>query len=140
MIHTPRFSKFKKFFRAKPLKRVYKNISYPALCNGSIGLKIISAGLLSIAQLQSVRHVLNKITKKVGKVNIFAFPNATLSSKSIGSRMGKGKSGKNVWVCKLKPGFLFCSINTALVVIAERALKAAQFRMPMATKIIKNNF
>jgi large subunit ribosomal protein L16 len=140
MLFIPKFSKFKKSFRAKPIKRIYKKIDHPIIINGSVGLKILSSGLMSSDQLQAVRQVINKIIKKIGKIQIFSFPNATISQKSAGSRMGKGKGGKNFWVCKLQPGFIFCVINTLFISTAKRALKAAQFRMPVATKIILNNF
>jgi large subunit ribosomal protein L16 len=140
MLFIPKFSKFKKSFRAKPIKRIYKKINYPTIINGSIGLKILSSGIISSEQLQAIRQVISKIIKRVGKIKFFSFPNATISKKSIGSRMGKGKGGKNIWVFKLQPGFIFCLINTALINTAKRALKAAQFRMPVATKIIINNF
>jgi large subunit ribosomal protein L16 len=140
MLFIPKFSKFKKSFRAKPIKRVYKNVDHPIIINGSIGLKILSSGLMSSEQLQAVRQVINKIIKKIGKIQFFAFPTGTVSEKSIGSRMGKGKGGKNIWVCKLQPGFIFCTINTSVIYIAKRALKAAQYRMPVATKIIVNTF
>lgn len=140
MLFIPKFSKFKKSFRAKPIKRISKKIEYPNIINGTIGLKILSPGLMSSSQLQAVRQVINKVMKRVGKVRFFAFPNATISTKSSGSRMGKGKGGKNYWVCKLQPGVMFCYINTSLINKAKIALKAAQFRMPVATKIIVNNF
>jgi large subunit ribosomal protein L16 len=140
MLFIPKFSKFKKSFRAKPIKRIYKKIDHPSIINGSIGLKILSSGLMSSDQLKAVRQVINKIIKRIGKIQFFSFPNATISKKSSGSRMGKGKGGKNYWVCKLQPGFMFCMINTSLINVAKRALKAAQFRMPVATKIVINNF
>ena len=140
MLFIPKFSKFKKAFRAKPIKRIYKKIDYPSILNGSVGLKILSSGLISSDQLQAVRQVINKIIKRKGKIKFFAFPNATISKKSSGSRMGKGKGGKNYWVFRLQPGFMFCIINTSLINIAKHALKAAQFRMPVATKIVINNF
>jgi large subunit ribosomal protein L16 len=140
MLFIPKFSKFKKSFRARPIKRIYKKIDYPSIINGSVGLKILSSGLISSDQLKAVRQVISKIIKRVGKVKFFSFPNATVSKKSLGSRMGKGKGGKNFWVFKLQPGFMFCIVNTALINIAKNALKAAQYRMPVATKIIINNF
>ena len=140
MLFIPKFSKFKKSFRAKPIKRIYKKIDYPSVVNGSIGLKILSSGLISSEQLQAVRQVINKIVKRIGKIKFFSFPNAKVSKKSSGSRMGKGKGGKFFWVFRLQPGFMFCIINTSLINIAKRALKAAQYRMPVASKIIINNF
>ena len=140
MVFIPKSSKFKKSFRAKPIKRISKKIEYPNIINGSIGLKILSSGLISSSQLQAVRQVINKIIKRIGKVRFFSFPNVTISKKSSGSRMGKGKGGKNYWVCKLQPGHMFCIINSSLINRAKQALKAAQFRMPVTTKIVLTNF
>ena len=140
MLFTPKFSKYSKSFRAKPIKRIYKKIDHPTIINGTIGLKVLSSGLMSSSQLQAVRQVINKIIKKKGKVQFKSFPNARVSIKPSGTRMGKGKGGKNIWVCKLQPGFMFCIINTSLLNVAKRALKAAQFRMPVVTKIIYNDF
>lgn len=140
MLFIPKSSKFKKSFRAKPIKRLFKRINYPNIINANIGLKIISSGLISSEQLIAVRQAIKKIIKKVGKVCFFSFPNGRVSEKSSGARMGKGKGSKSFWVSVLKPGLLFCVINTSLLKVAKRALKAAQYRMPVVTKIVYTNF
>ena len=72
MLFIPKFSKFKKSFRAKPIKRIYKKIDHPSIINGSIGLKILSSGLMSSDQLQAIRQVINKIIKRIGKIQFFS--------------------------------------------------------------------
>ena len=136
----PKSSKYQNSFRGKPIKRIYKQINYPNIINGNVALKVLSPGLVSAQQLQAIRLVIAKIMKKTGKFIIFPFPNARVSVKPSGARMGKGKGVKVIWVSLLQAGSLFCIIYSSFIDIAKKALKAAQHRMPVATKIITNYY
>lgn len=139
MLFTPKKNK-KKNHRPRLKCRVYKNISYPSLLTGVLGLKALTFGFISPKQLVAIRAVINKNIKKSGTLRFFVFPNAGLSSKPEASRMGKGKGKIESWVYRIQPGCVLCEINTSNSLKAMKALKKAQYKMPIPTKIITNKF
>jgi large subunit ribosomal protein L16 len=130
--------KFKNYHRAHIVARTSKTLS-PFLNAGILGLKILKFGFLLPTQLKAIYLTLNKILKKKSIIYIFAFPNGSLTSKALGARMGKGK-GKILsnWVFKIKAGFILCEIHTNFISLAIKALKLAQYKIPLASKIIIN--
>jgi ribosomal protein L16 len=144
MLFTPKnnkFRKFKKYHRAKVNRHIFKNISYPSLLNGVVGLKVLSFGFITSTELKTIRQIINKSLKKIGHIQFFAFPNAALSTKPTSARMGKGKGVKiKTFVYKVPAGFLLCEINTSNTSKAIYALNSLRFRMSLPTKVVINNF
>lgn len=130
--------KFKNYHRAHVVAKVSKSL-FPFLKNGILGLKILRFGFLFPNQLKAIYFTLNKILKKKGIIYLFAFPTGSLTSKALGARMGKGK-GKILsnWVFKVKAGYILCEIHTSFISIALKALKLAQYKIPLLSKIIIN--
>jgi ribosomal protein L16/L10AE len=52
--------------------------------------------------------------------------------------MGKGKGSVDHWAFKLTSGVIILEIKTTFTDIGLKALKAAQFRFPIRTKILFN--
>jgi large subunit ribosomal protein L16 len=105
-----------------------------------IGLKILSFGFITSNQFKTASQLLNKIIKRIGTVQFFAFPNASVTVTAKASRMGKRKGAINHWVYKVRPGFILCEINTPNLKVGVKALQSLQFRLPVLTKIILSNF
>jgi large subunit ribosomal protein L16 len=52
--------------------------------------------------------------------------------------MGKGKGNVDRWIFKVKSGITLCEIEISSILIGLKALKLAQFKIPLKTKIITN--
>lgn len=139
MSFTPNKTK-KKSHRPRLKQRIYKNILYPSLISGVIGLKALFFNFITPKQLSTIRFVINKSIKKCGTLNFFIFPNVGLSAKPEASRMGKGKGKIDSWAYRIQPGCIICEINTPSIIKSIKALKQAQYKLPIATKIIFNQF
>ena len=139
MPFTPNKTK-RKSHRPRLKRRIYKNILYPSLFSGVIGLKALSFNFITPKQLSTLRAIINKSIKKCGTLKFFIFPNVGLTSKPEASRMGKGKGKIESWAYRIQPGCVICEINTPSVIKAIKALKQAQYKLPVATKIILNSF
>ncbi len=50
--------------------------------------------------------------------------------------MGKGKGAVDLWVAVIKPGRMLYEMEGVEEVIAREALKRAQFKLPIPTKIV----
>lgn len=106
------------------------------LKQGSIGLKLIDFGRIHSDQLIACRQVLRKMIKKHGAIRINLIADTPITKKPIEIRMGKGKGAVNHWVAKVRPGTVLFEIETTAHVLAIKALKAAQLRLPLKTRII----
>ena len=139
MILSPRKSKFKKQQKGKSFNRINGTSNkFHCLHFGSIGLKALSAGRLTSSQIESVRQSISKIVKKLGKIKINIFADTPISKKPIEVRMGKGKGSVDHWICKVKAGTVLFEIETDSLLLAIKALRLGQIRLPLKTKIIYN--
>jgi len=86
----PNNFKYRKI-RKKIRKNINKKSNYNVLLpKNSYGLKSIDGGLISSTVLEAARRTIVRKMKKEGKLVININPYLSLTSKSIGIRMGKG--------------------------------------------------
>ena len=137
MLFIPKSKKFKKSQKGSLQNRVTKNNSIFQL-KGCVGLKATVSGRLTSKQLVSIKKIINKIIKKTGRLNINLFPHLPVSKKPKEIRMGKGKGNIDRWVSKILAGSLLCEIYTLSSPLAFAALKLAQIRLPIKTRIVTN--
>lgn len=131
----------KRGHRAHIIQKITKSLEFPFLKAGVVGLKLLEFGFLFPNQLQAIFSLLNKLLKKKATIHVYAFPRGSLTTKKAGARMGKGK-GKvlSSWVFKALAGFILCEIHTTNIALAVKALKYAQYKLPLASVIITNSF
>ena len=139
MLFIPKKFKFKKHQKGKSFNRINKNLDFNNLLFGSVGLKALESGRLNSKQIESIKQTINKIVKKSGRTFINVFPNTAISKKPLEIRMGKGKGAVDHWIFKVKAGSILCEIETNSIVLALKALKLAQIRSPIKTKIVYSN-
>ena len=135
---SPKKTKFKKQQKGKNFKIVNQVFNLNKLHFGSIALKSISVGRLTAKQIEAMRQSINKVIKKVGCLTINVFPDTPISKKPIEVRMGKGKGSVDHWIFKVKAGTVLFEIETDSILLAIKALRLGQIRLPLKTKIIYN--
>lgn len=136
MLFVPNDSKFKKRQKGKKLNTIAGINSLNALKFGNIGLKAVETGHLNSKQIISIRQTINKIIKKKGKLIINIFPNTQISKKPLEVRMGKGKGNVDRWIFKIRSGIILFEIEAISILAGIKALKLAQVKIPVKTKII----
>lgn len=134
----PKKSKFKKQQKGMKSNSINGLNHVNQLTFGSIGLKAISFCRLNSKQIETIKKIISKQIKKTGRLVIHAFPNVSISKKSIENRMGKGKGNIDHWIFKIKPGFLLCEIITDQIEIAKKALTSVIKRVSLKVKIVLN--
>jgi large subunit ribosomal protein L16 len=134
----PKKTKYKKQQKGKNFNRITNVYNINKFNSGSICLKSLGSGRLNSKQVESMRQSIQKIIKKAGRVIIHIFPSTPISKKPVEVRMGKGKGNVDHWVFKVKSGIVLCEIETSNPVIGLKAMQAAQFRLPIKTKILLN--
>lgn len=138
MSFIPKQSKYKKKQKGKKFNKINKPITLQKLNFQKIYLKTIEHGNLTSKQIESTRKVINKIIKRKGIFNINIFPQHPVTKKPLEVRMGKGKGIVNRWICKVKSGTIIYEIEIVNKSLGIEALKLAQLRLPINTKIFLN--
>ena len=71
-----------------------------------------------------------------GEYGIQAVDAGLITSKPIGTRMGKGKGAPEYWVAVVKPGRVMFEIAGVSEEVAKEALRLAMNKLPNKTKIV----
>jgi large subunit ribosomal protein L16 len=106
------------------------------LKEGIVRLDSLQSARITAKQLESSRQSINRRIKKLGKLQLKAFPDFPVSNKPTEVRMGKGKGAVEYWACKVKPGTTIFEISGADRVVAIKALESGASKLPVLVKIV----
>ena len=104
---------------------------------GEYGLQATTAGWIKGNQIEAARVAMTRYIKRGGKVWIKIFPDKPISTKPIGTRMGKGKGNVEYWVAAVKPGRVMFEMAGVSEEIAREALRLAMNKLPIKAKFVK---
>ena len=79
---------------------------------------------------------MTRYMKRGGRVYITIFPDKPITKKPAETRMGSGKGNPEEWVAVVKPGRIMFEIAGVPEDVAREALRLAQHKLPIKTKII----
>jgi len=136
MLLSPRDFKYKKRQKGKKFNKLDNIITFQNINFNTIKLVSLSSSRLKSKQINSIFMLLNKSLKKTGLIKLKIFPHYPISKKPLEVRMGKGKGNVDHWAFNIKVGFTLCEINTKFYIKAIKALKLAQIRLPIKSKIL----
>ena len=106
------------------------------LAYGDIGLVAMEPAWITSQQIEAARVALTRYTKRGGQVWIKIFPDKPVSKKALGVRMGSGKGAPEYWVAVVKNQKVMFEIGGVPEEEAREALRLAQHKLPIKTKII----
>ena len=104
---------------------------------GEWGIQAVEPGWITGNQIEAARVAMTRHTKRGGKVWIKIFPDKPVSAKALGTRMGSGKGAPDHWVAVVKAQKVMFEIGGVDEAIAREALRLAQHKLPIKTKIVK---
>ena len=104
---------------------------------GDFGLQAVEPAWVTAQQIEAVRVTLSRRTKKVGKLFLRMFPEKPITKKPAETRMGKGKGNVEQWVCVVKRERIIFEISGLDEQSAKDALKAAAYKLPMKTRVVR---
>lgn len=107
-----------------------------ALQYGDVGLQAVECAYVTARQIEAARIAVSKYTKKGGQMWIRIFPDKPRTKKAAETRMGSGKGNVEDWVCVVKPGRILYEIKGVTRAEAHEAMKMANYKLPLKTKII----
>jgi large subunit ribosomal protein L16 len=104
---------------------------------GDYGLQALEPGWITARQIEAARRAIVRAMRRRGKIWIRIFPDKPVTQKPAETRMGKGKGTVEFWVAVVKPGRIMFEIGGGLPEdVALEALRLAQYKLPIKTKIV----
>ena len=104
---------------------------------GDYGLQSLEPAWITSNQIESSRIAMTRYIKRGGQVWIKIFPDKPVTSKPLGTRMGKGKGAPEYWVAVVKPGRVMFEIAGVPEETAREALRLAMHKLPVKCKFVK---
>lgn len=104
---------------------------------GEFSIQALEPGWITGNQIEAARVAMTRYTKRGGKVWIKIFPDKPVSKKALGVRMGSGKGAPEFWVAVVKNQKVMFEIGGVPEDVAHEALRLAQHKLPIRTRIIK---
>jgi len=109
------------------------------LAFGDYGLKALESAWITSNQIEACRVAITRALKKGGKLWIRIFPDKPVTARPPETRMGKGKGNVEKWVAVVKRGKILFEIAGVKEEDALEALKLAQYKLPIKTRIVKRS-
>ena len=103
---------------------------------GQWGIQALESGWITGNQIEAARVAMTRYTKRGGKVWIKIFPDKPVSKKALGVRMGSGKGAPGYWVACVRKQKVMFEIGGVDEAVAREALRLAQHKLPIKTKVI----
>ena len=130
----PKRTKFRKMQKGRNRGKATRGNT---VTEGQYGIQATTAGWIKSNQIEAARIAVNRHIKRGGKVWIKIFPDKPITSKPIGTRMGKGKGAPEYWVAVVKPGRVLFELEGVSEDVAREALRLAAQKLPVQTKFVK---
>lgn len=104
---------------------------------GDFGIQALEPAWISARQIEAARRAIVHALKRRGKIWIRIFPDKPISRRPAETRMGKGKGAVEYWAAVIKPGRIMFEVGGGLPEdVAKAALRLAQYKLPIKTKIV----
>lgn len=104
---------------------------------GKFGLKAMEQMWITDRQIEAVRVVLSRETRKIGRYWMRIFPHQPYSKKPPEVRMGSGKGDTDHYVATVVPGTIMFELDGVSVTEARRIFKKVGSKLPVDTKFIE---
>ena len=129
----PKRVKRRRVFRGRMKGKAHRG---NCLASGDFGIQATEPCWVTARQIEAARVALTRYTKRGGQVWIKIFPDKPITEKPAETRMGSGKGSPEYWVAVVKPGRVIFEIKGVPEADAREALRLAQHKLPLKTKII----
>ena len=130
----PKRVKYRKQMRGRMRGKAQRGVE---ISFGDFGLKALEPGWITSRQIEAARRAIVRAMRRRGKFWIRIFPDKPVTKRAAETRMGKGKGNVEFWVAVVKPGRIMFEVGGGLSDdIALEALRLAQYKLPIKTKIV----
>ena len=130
---APRKQKYRKQFRGK-FRRIA--IKGDRLVFGKYGIKTLSPGWIRDREIEAVRIILARATRKEGRFWIRIFPDKPYTKKPPEVGMGGGKGDVSHYVAVVTPGKILFELDGLDEQRAKEVLKNAMSKLSVKSTIV----
>lgn len=130
---APKRQKYRKQFRGTWRRLAVKG---DRLHYGALGLKAASPGWIKDREIEAVRVVFARATRKGGKYWIRIFPDKPFTKKPPEVTMGSGKGDVAYFVASVSPGRVLFEIDGLPEATAREVLRVASSKLSVRTKVV----
>lgn len=103
---------------------------------GLYGIKAIESGILLTQEIEAIRRVISRITKRTGKLLIRIFFCQPITKKPLKSRMGKGVGIIKFWIAFVKKGMVLLEISYISKNLASLVFKTVNLRFSLKVNLV----
>ncbi len=104
---------------------------------GEYGLQSLDMKWISGRHIEAGRIAATHFLHREGKVDIRISQHKPVSSKPLGTRMGKGKGEPDFWAARVLPGTVMFEIGGVAEDVAKEALLRVAHKMPVRCRFVK---
>ena len=104
---------------------------------GEYGLQALDTRWITGRHIEAGRVAATHFLHREGKVYIRIFPDKSVSSKPLETRMGKGKGEPDYWAASVRPGTILFEIGGVPEDVAKQALVRVAHKMPIKCRFVK---
>ena len=103
---------------------------------GDYGIQSLEPGWVKATTIEAGRIAAQQYVRGEGKLYIRIFPDKSVSSTPLETRMGKGKGNPEFWVAVVKPGRMLYEMEGVPEPIAKEAFRLAAHKLSVATRFV----
>jgi large subunit ribosomal protein L16 len=104
---------------------------------GDFGLQSTQAGWISAATIEAGRIAAQQLLRGEGRLYIRIFPQKSVTSIPLETRMGKGKGEPDFWAAVVKPGTVLYEIGGVTEEAARLCFTRLAHKMPVRTRFLQ---
>ena len=104
---------------------------------GDFGLQTLEPGFITARQIEAARVAITRSVKKVGKLYIRIFPDKSVSSTPLETRMGKGKGEPDFWAAVVKPGTILYELGGVTEQQAKVCFARLASKLPVKCRFVE---
>ena len=108
-----------------------------AVSFGDFGLQTLEGGWISAATIEAGRIAAQQYLRTEGKLYIRIFPDKSITSIPLETRMGKGKGEPEYWAAVVHPGTVMYEVGGVPEETAKLCFNRLAHKMPVKCRLIR---
>ena len=103
---------------------------------GDYGIQSLEPGWIKAATIEAGRIAAQQYVRGEGKLYIRIFPDKSVSSTPLETRMGKGKGEPDFWAASVKPGTILYELSGVTEQQAKVCFARLASKMPVKVRFV----
>ena len=104
---------------------------------GEFGLQSLDPGHVTAQTIEACRIAATQYVRGLGKVYIRIFPQKSVTSRPLETRMGKGKGEPDRWVAVVKPGTVLFELQGVSQEVARDCFNRVAHKLPVKVRLVR---